>query len=51
MTEPLTLALQIAAIGLPLMLALIGVFVLLAKLLLILFPHQQPKSVKSGNNS
>lgn len=44
MTESLRLALQIAAIGLPVMLIVIGVFILLAKVLLALFPHQRGKS-------
>ncbi|MBS3978117.1 MAG: hypothetical protein KGZ75_15540 [Syntrophomonadaceae bacterium] len=43
MTESLSLALQIAAIGLPVMIAIICVFILLAKLLVAIFPHERPK--------
>jgi len=48
MTDPLSLALQIAVIGLPVMIGIICVFVLLAKLLVVLFPHEQAKAAKSG---
>lgn len=41
MPESLGLALQIAAIGLPVMLIVIGLFLLLAKLLVAVFPHQR----------
>ncbi|MBT9176456.1 MAG: hypothetical protein DDT20_00775 [Firmicutes bacterium] len=40
MTYELAQALEIAAIGLPVMIAVIGVFILLAKLLLVVFPHR-----------
>lgn len=44
MTYALGQALEIAAIGLPVMIAVIGVFILLAKLLLVIFPHRRDEA-------
>ncbi|MBT9172919.1 MAG: hypothetical protein DDT21_01306 [Syntrophomonadaceae bacterium] len=43
MAEPLSLALQIAIVGLPVMLVVIAIFILLAKALLLVFPHRRDK--------
>jgi len=43
-TDALLQALEIAAIGLPVMIAVIGVFILLAKLLVIIFPHRREEA-------
>jgi hypothetical protein len=44
MSESLSLALQIAVTGLPVMLVVIGIFILLAKALLVAFPYQRGKA-------
>jgi len=49
MPEALGKALTIAAIGLPVMFAVIAIFVLLAKILLVALPHQE--EAKSGGGS
>lgn len=41
MTYALLQALEIAAIGLPVMIVVIGVFILIAKLLVVIFPHRR----------
>jgi len=46
MPETLAKALTIAAIGLPVMFTVIGLFVLLAKVLLVLFPHEADAAAK-----
>ncbi|MEW6663505.1 MAG: hypothetical protein ACOY9Y_02335 [Bacillota bacterium] len=43
MSDAFEKALMIAAIGLPVMLGIIGLFILLAKALVALFPHQTPR--------
>lgn len=43
MAESLSLALQIAIVGLPVMLVVIAIFILLAKALLLVFPQRRDK--------
>jgi hypothetical protein len=48
MPEAFGTALTIAAIGLPVMFTVIGLFVLLAKVLLVLFPNQADAAAKDN---
>jgi len=46
MPEAVGKALTIAAVGLPVMFSVIGLFMLLAKVLLVLFPHEADAATK-----
>jgi len=44
MPEEVRTALMIAAIGLPVMIGVIGIFILLARVLTAVFPHQRDEA-------